>query len=115
MLSEAKLKALREQLEREREGIRALLADLKNPRERPSREGDEADLAQTAMERQQEMWRAEDLRNRLETVEEALANIAAGTYGLCSSCGRKIDPARLKALPHATLCLKCKQRIEESS
>lgn len=115
MLSKAKLKALREQLERERDGIQVLLADLQNPRERPSREGDEVDLAQTAMERQRAMWRAEDLRDRLETVEGALASIAAGTYGLCSSCGRKIDPARLKALPQATLCLKCKERIEESS
>ena len=111
-MSKARLKELGEQLEREREGIRLLLADLQNPRERPSREGDEVDLAQTAMERQQEMWRAEDLRNRLETVEAALASIAAGTYGLCDSCGNKIDPARLKALPHATLCLKCKERME---
>jgi RNA polymerase-binding transcription factor DksA len=33
---------------------------------------------------------------------------------LCKQCGREIDPARLKALPYATLCLSCQQRRESS-
>ncbi|MBA7707673.1 RNA polymerase-binding transcription factor DksA [subsurface metagenome] len=31
-----------------------------------------------------------------------------GTYGLCDACGQPIDPARLEALPEASLCLSCK-------
>jgi len=115
MLSKARLEALKEQSERERDELQALLADLQNPRERPTREGDKADVAQMAIDREREMWRAEEFQNRLEAVEGALASIAAGTYGLCGSCGKEIDPARLKALPHTTLCLRCKERIEELS
>jgi DnaK suppressor protein len=107
------LEALKEQLERERDELRALLEDMQNNRERPTWEGDEADVAQMTIDREREMWRAEEFQDRLEAVEGALASIAAGTYGLCSSCGKEIDPARLRALPHATLCLKCKERIEE--
>jgi len=46
--------------------------------------------------------------DQLAEVEHALHNFEEGTYGLCDSCGQPIDPARLEALPQATLCLKCK-------
>ena len=45
-------------------------------------------------------------------VEHAIARLAAGTYGVCESCGNSIAKARLQALPHATLCVTCKQREE---
>ncbi|NIV31407.1 MAG: TraR/DksA family transcriptional regulator, partial [Anaerolineae bacterium] len=32
-------------------------------------------------------------------------------YGICEQCDAEIDPARLKALPYATLCLRCQQRL----
>jgi len=41
-------------------------------------------------------------------IEHALSKFKEGTYGLCDSCGQPIDPARLEALPQATLCLSCK-------
>lgn len=47
---------------------------------------------------------------RLEEAREiraALQCIADGTYGTCASCGAEIAPARLKALPTATLCINC--------
>mgnify|MGYP003595974891 CR=1 FL=1 len=47
---------------------------------------------------------------RLEEAREiraALQRIADGTYGTCASCGAEIAPARLKALPTATLCINC--------
>lgn len=40
-------------------------------------------------------------------VKQALAQIAAGRYGTCMSCGGGIGEARLKALPYATKCVKC--------
>ena len=48
------------------------------------------------------------IRDQLVEVERALAKFDSGTYGLCDSCGQTIDPARLEALPQATLCLSCK-------
>jgi RNA polymerase-binding protein DksA len=48
------------------------------------------------------------IRDQLAEIEHALAKFDEGTYGLCDSCGQPIDPARLEALPQASLCLSCK-------
>jgi DnaK suppressor protein len=48
------------------------------------------------------------IREQLAEVEHALQKFQEGTYGLCDSCGQHIDPARLEALPQASLCLSCK-------
>ena len=50
------------------------------------------------------------IREPLAEVEHALQKFQEGTYGLCDSCGQPIDPARLEALPQASLCLNCKAR-----
>jgi len=52
----------------------------------------------------------ERIRDQLAGVEHALHKFEDGTYGLCDSCGQSIDPARLEALPQASLCLSCKAR-----
>jgi RNA polymerase-binding transcription factor DksA len=49
---------------------------------------------------------------RLKAVEEALERIAAGSFGLCTSCGGKIAAERLEALPWTNLCIDCKRREE---
>jgi DnaK suppressor protein len=48
------------------------------------------------------------IRQELAGIEHALQKFEEGTYGLCDSCGQPIDPARLEALPQASLCLNCK-------
>lgn len=48
------------------------------------------------------------LEESLSEVEHALEKYEAGTYGLCDSCGKPIEQARLEAIPQASLCLKCK-------
>lgn len=40
-------------------------------------------------------------------IKLALSRIEAGKYGDCSRCGKPIAKERLKALPHATICMKC--------
>ncbi len=45
-------------------------------------------------------------------IDEALARIEKGTYGLCLECGNPISPERLEAVPHARLCIECKSREE---
>ncbi len=42
-----------------------------------------------------------------EMVKQAIARIDKGEYGICELCGDTIDPERLKALPHASMCIKC--------
>ncbi|UCH51812.1 MAG: TraR/DksA C4-type zinc finger protein [Chloroflexota bacterium] len=48
------------------------------------------------------------LTDTLAEVEHALKKHEDGTYGVCDICGRSIEPARLEALPQASLCLECK-------
>jgi DnaK suppressor protein len=48
------------------------------------------------------------VRQELAGIEHALHKFEEGTYGKCDNCGKLIDPARLEALPQASLCLDCK-------
>lgn len=58
---------------------------------------------------------AQHTREQLARVDRALEKLAAGTYGLCDLCGKPISPERLKAIPQANLCMKCKARQEKDS
>jgi DnaK suppressor protein len=46
-------------------------------------------------------------RARLEAIKNAIDRIDAGHYAECTGCGKDIPLARLKALPHTTVCVKC--------
>jgi DnaK suppressor protein len=48
----------------------------------------------------------------LAAIDQALARIDAGTYGVCVNCGAQIAPERLEAMPWATLCIDCKRKEE---
>ncbi|MFC1873225.1 TraR/DksA family transcriptional regulator [Chloroflexota bacterium] len=52
----------------------------------------------------------EQLRDNLVEVEHALHKFEEGTYGSCDSCGKSIAPARLEALPQASMCVNCKEQ-----
>ena len=43
-------------------------------------------------------------------IEEALARIKVGTYGVCGVCKQPISEARLEAVPWTHLCRECKER-----
>ena len=45
-------------------------------------------------------------------MDEALARIEQGTFGTCESCDKPIPKARLRAVPHARLCIGCKREEE---
>ena len=63
-------------------------------------------------EREKTLALIRTLENKLESIQQALRLAEKGTYGICERCGEKIDPARLEALPHTTLCVKCKSQME---
>jgi len=43
----------------------------------------------------------------IRQIRAALEHIERGSYGICSTCGRPIDPERLAAVPSATTCVRC--------
>ncbi len=69
-----------------------------------------ADDATEAFEQAKDLSVRTRLEDTLHEVEDALKKFEQGTYGVCESCGIKIDWARLEAKPEARLCIKCKQR-----
>jgi RNA polymerase-binding transcription factor DksA len=52
----------------------------------------------------------ERLQNHAEELRLALARISEGTYGLCESCGKRINPDRLAILPDTNLCAECARK-----
>ncbi len=51
-----------------------------------------------------------NLEKELKNIGSALKKTSEGTYGVCSKCGEPINPKRLKAMPEATLCIKCSKK-----
>lgn len=71
-----------------------------------------ADDASLAYEQEQNFGLRRLLSRELGQVEAALQRMEEGRYGICEVCGNPIDPARLKAMPSANLCLTDLQRQE---
>jgi RNA polymerase-binding transcription factor DksA len=121
----------------EREASRESKAMIDEDEVRKSLLAKRAELAQRvgrtqATERQEvaegqndnaQLWEVSDVRDDLDTqaateleqVNQALARLDAGEYGLCMDCEEPIAEARLKALPYATLCIQCAEEAEQSS
>jgi len=72
-----------------------------------------ADQGTDNMERELAYAQGSKSRRLLYHIDEALRRIEEGTYGKCHVCGRQIPMPRLKAVPHARLCIPCKSLEEE--
>jgi len=46
----------------------------------------------------------------LSAIEDALARIRHGRFGICEECGQAISKARLEAVPWTRLCKDCMER-----
>ncbi|MSP14228.1 MAG: hypothetical protein EXR62_14890 [Chloroflexi bacterium] len=71
---------------------------------------DEVDL--DVYEREKTLSLIQNLELKLQEVDNAITLAHKGTYGICERCGKPIDPARLEALPEASLCFVCKVELE---
>jgi DnaK suppressor protein len=60
------------------------------------------------VERERDLALSAQAMAAVDEIDRALAKIDAGTYGVCEKCGEPIPKERLKALPYAALCVKCK-------
>jgi RNA polymerase-binding protein DksA len=77
-----------------------------------SETGDSIDEAAEVIDRKMlETIGVKDI-NRLQLIDSALARIRQGKYGLCMKCNKQIPEERLRAIPHALLCINCKSEDE---
>jgi DnaK suppressor protein len=61
-----------------------------------------------AVERERDLALSAQARAAIEDIDRAVERIYDGSYGQCDTCGTAIPKERLRALPHAALCVQCK-------
>jgi DnaK suppressor protein len=76
------------------------------------REGDQADQASAAVDREFDIVNRGRAHALLHQVDRALARIDNGTYGYCEDTGEPIGLRRLEAQPTATLTIEAQARRE---
>lgn len=111
----AKFSKLLQQLKAERKRLLQELEQMQASQQMVERRaggpfGKRGEEASQVSELEKRMDLERMLKKSLGEIDHALEKYDAGTYGLCDSCGKPIEPARLKALPQANLCLSCKAR-----
>ena len=74
-----------------------------------------ADQGTDTMEREKQFLFASQEGRYLWHVNQALQRLYAApeTFGRCHTCGKDISFDRLDALPHARLCIGCKEKEED--
>jgi phage/conjugal plasmid C-4 type zinc finger TraR family protein len=77
--------------------------------------GDTVDQANHTVELTTNLALLRSHEQRLRKLNRAWDRFYNGQYGTCEFCGTQIDPARLDAMPHATLCVSCQRRSERRS
>jgi RNA polymerase-binding protein DksA len=101
---------LRKELETDRESVldelRGYGADPDSVRvAKPDVDSGFADSAQASSERAALLALVEAARERLASIDTALAAMDAGTYGVCEVCGEEIPEARMEARPMSVRCV----------
>ena len=77
-------------------------------------QGDAADQASLAVEKEILFELSDNERATLDQVEASLRKIDKRTYGLCESCQKPIAKMRLNALPFARYCIACQSSSEDA-
>jgi DnaK suppressor protein len=102
---------LRQQAELEADSFDATQSDMTGE---VGLDEDFADAGTATFERERDLSIRNNISDLVDQITRAIHRIDEGTYGTCERCGKPIDAARLKALPHALLCMDCKRREERA-
>jgi DnaK suppressor protein len=101
--------AIRRKLEQQKQELMARAAKVRADITRSSGPLDK-DFAEQVVQMENDAVLAgigEATAAELAQINRALAQLEAGTYGVCSRCGRAIDARRLQALPYSDRCITC--------
>jgi DnaK suppressor protein len=75
--------------------------------------GDIYDQASSERDRELDLLLGDREREKLRNIDEALDRLTDGEYGVCEECEEDIPLGRLKVLPFARYCVRCKADIEK--
>ncbi len=70
---------------------------------------DIADRATSAFQREFSFSLSENEGKMLRMIDEALARLDAGRFGVCIHCEQPIEKQRLQAVPWARYCIACQE------
>jgi DnaK suppressor protein len=70
--------------------------------------GKREEEATESLELEKRMAMEQRIKEQLTANDDTMRKIETGKYGLCESCGKPIEAARLEILPTARRCMKCK-------
>ncbi|MGH7916400.1 MAG: TraR/DksA family transcriptional regulator [Candidatus Binataceae bacterium] len=73
--------------------------------------GDTLDVAKSLTDVETRATLIERAETQLRGIDGALAQLEQGEYGVCANCGEEIPLARLEAVPSATLCVDCQNKL----
>jgi DnaK suppressor protein len=90
---------------------RSVKSSADKPTDEPS--GDIYDQASNERDRELLLLLGDREREKIRNIDEALARLNEGEYGICEDCEEEIPLGRLKAMPFARLCVKCKADLEK--
>jgi len=111
-LLEASLQQRQQQLQRRLSEHHGGLSRAEHAHEVLQQDGDDA--PQREGERELDMALSDLETRELGAVGQALARMAASSYGRCSDCGIDIPFDRLKVEPWALRCVACETQHEDS-
>lgn len=114
-LTKKEIDDLRVRLETEREELVTQLSTIEEDAFSSSQselsgdvglDDESADAGSATFEREKDLSIEQNVRDLLDKIARALKRMDAGTYGICDTCGKPIEKARIKALPYVDLCIK---------
>jgi DnaK suppressor protein len=76
---------------------------------------DVADQAVSSYEKEILFTRGTHEHGQLRRIQQALARVEDGTYGVCQRCDETIGAKRLEALPWTPYCIACQEELEKNA
>jgi DnaK suppressor protein len=80
--------------------------------EKPHEVMDQGETSEVDIQEDIELALIQMKAETLNKINEALARLEEGRYGMCFECGEEISQARLRALPFAVRCKDCEEARE---
>jgi RNA polymerase-binding transcription factor DksA len=120
-LPEKRLEKYKEILLKEKEEIQKVINNINDIQKRGAKDGNgdlsaysqhQADLGSDTDESERRVYILEKELNNIKLINSALKRIYDKTYGICEICGNIIPANRLKIIPYAKYCIKCKEEEE---
>lgn len=121
-LTATKLEKYKEVLLKEKEETQGIINAINEIQKRGAKDGNgdlsaysqhQADLGSDTDESERRVYLLEKELGNIKMINSALKRIYEKNYGICEICGSLIPANRLKIIPYAKYCIKCKEEEEQ--